>query len=58
LNTSKNKNRNLPTGVYKTLNNKFISRIRINKKQHNLGTFKTIEEASNAYQNALKQLEY
>lgn len=59
LNSSKDRNSiyEFPTGVSKN-KNAFKANIRINKKSYHLGTFKTIEEASNAYQNALKQLEY
>ena len=49
---------NLPVGVYKTKFNTYSTYIRENNKQRHLGNYKTIEEASNAYQNALKQLEY
>ena len=59
-NISKDKIRkhNLPVGVYKTKFNTYSTYIRENNEQRHLGNYKTIEEASNAYQNALKQLEY
>jgi len=45
------------TGVYR--NGKgFLAQIQINKKTINLGTFKTAEEASEAYQNKLKLTKY
>lgn len=48
---------NLPVGVWfdKTRNN-YQCKIRINKKQYHLGRFKTIDEASQAYQNKLNTL--
>lgn len=47
----------LPVGVcFVKERNKYISQIRINKKQVYLGYFKTPEEASNAYQEKLKSL--
>ena len=45
----------LPVGVSK-FKNKFQSKIRINSKQKHLGYFNTLEEASQAYQQALKNL--
>jgi len=56
LNSSKDKQRNLPTGVYLKYNNKYQSTIRINGKLKSLGTFTTIEEANQAYQNAILNL--
>jgi hypothetical protein len=55
-NTSKDRNRNLPTRVYKTPSNKFCAKIIINGRQKHIGTFSTIEEASQAYQNAILDL--
>jgi hypothetical protein len=52
-NKTKSIERNLPTGVC-FLKGKYTSRIRIVGKQRYLGTFSTPEEASQAYQNALK----
>jgi hypothetical protein len=47
----------LPTGVYFRKDiKKYITQIQINNKRINLGSFNTIEEASNAYQNKLKTL--
>ena len=47
----------LPTGVYfHKRNKKYESQIRINGKKKYLGSFNTIEEASNAYQNKLKEI--
>lgn len=46
----------LPVGVVFLKNqNVYQSQILINKKRYYLGRYKTIEEASNAYQNKLKQ---
>jgi len=45
------------TGVYKLKNNKFRSIIQINSKQIHLGYFKNIEEASNAYNLKLKEIQ-
>ena len=48
----------LPTGVTSPKRTKkFISRISINGKRQMLGSFSTPEEASQAYQNALKNYE-
>ena len=47
----------LPTGVsYHIRINKYISYININNKLKHLGYFNTIEEASNAYKNKLKEI--
>lgn len=54
---AKAKNRNLSTGVRK-IGNRFVTKILINNCIIDLGRFSTEQEASNAYQNALKQLEY
>ena len=43
-------------GVYKTKENRWQARIRINYKMHNLGTFATIEEAASARKLAEKML--
>jgi len=58
LNTSKDKvkKNGLPTGVYQR-KNRFHTRICINGIRVTLGTFDTAEEASNAYQNALANIE-
>lgn len=45
----------LPAGV-RSHRNKFTATIRVNKKLYKLGVFKTAEEASNAYQTALNDL--
>ena len=60
-NVSKERNlkRLLPIGVILLKNRKektYQSRIRINNKQLSLGCYKTIEEASQAYQTKLKSL--
>lgn len=58
-NTSKERTKKsgLPVGVYfLKKNNKYYSKIYINKKSIHLGYFKTIEEASQAYQNKLNTL--
>lgn len=54
-NVTKDKDRSLPTGVSKK-GNKFQSRIYLNKKVNHLGYFYTQEEASEAYQKALKEI--
>jgi hypothetical protein len=43
-------------GVYRTKENRWQARIRVNYKMHNLGTFATIEEAANARKLAEKML--
>ena len=55
LNASKDRKTKF-TGV-KKLKNEFTSLIKINKKQYNLGRFKTELEASEAYQKAVNGLE-
>jgi hypothetical protein len=55
-NTVKAMHRDLPTGVYKTPSNRYRSVICINSKYKSLGTFDTIEEASNAYQQKLQTI--
>ena len=54
LNCSKDRNRDLPTGVYRRPNGKFRVTTSINGKYKSLGTFSTVEEASNAYQEFIK----
>jgi len=44
------------TGVYKTSSNNYYSEIRKNDKRIYLGTFKTKEKASQAYQKELKKI--
>jgi hypothetical protein len=47
----------LPVGVcYRKKINKYQASITVNKNQIYLGYFKTMEEASNAYQNKLKEI--
>ncbi len=47
----------LPTGVsYHIRNKKYISCITINNKLKHLGSFNSIEQASNAYKNKLKEI--
>ena len=54
---AKAKKRNLPTGVtFYLRRNKFGARIYYNNKIHFLGYYKTAEEASEAYQEALKEI--
>lgn len=43
-------------GVYRTKENKWQARIRVNYKMHHLGTFATIEEAVNAHKIAEQML--
>jgi hypothetical protein len=43
-------------GVYKTQENKWQAKIRVNYKMHHLGTFTTIEKAANAYKLAKQNL--
>ena len=47
--------RELPTGIWKNGKN-YRAGIQIGKKRHHLGSFKTIEQASSAYQKALGEL--
>ena len=57
LSKERTKKSNLPVGVHFAKDRKkYVSQIRINGKRKNLGEFKTIEEASNAYNNKLKTL--
>ncbi len=51
-NTRKQKNRELPTGIYK-IKNKFIAQIYINNKIIHIGTFSNIEKVKIAYNNYL-----
>ena len=53
-NTSKDKVRDLPTGVIKK--GKYYARINVGYKRYNLGSFDTPEAASAAYQEALSNL--
>jgi hypothetical protein len=55
-NLTKNKTSPYPTGVKKTLFNKYNATIRINGKQTHIGNYTTIEEASEAYQTKLKEI--
>ena len=43
------KKTDLPMGIKKSKNNKFIARITINNNQIHLGTFNLLEDANNAY---------
>lgn len=43
-------------GVYRTKENKWQARIRVNYKLHHLGTFASMEEAANAYRLAKQNL--
>jgi hypothetical protein len=57
INTTKDKVRNLPTGVYfYSRTKKYLAKIYINRKYIYLGYFTTPEEASQAYQNKLKEI--
>ena len=49
--------RALPTGVRKTTSGKFESRIQLNGKGRQIGTFDTLEQASAAYMSARKNLD-
>ena len=53
-NSTKDRKRNLPTGVSLLKNGKYRSQIWKNNKKVSLGNFLTPEEASEAYQNNLK----
>jgi hypothetical protein len=54
---AQSKKRDLPTGVtFYSRRNKFGARIYFEKKVHFLGYYKTAEEASAAYQEALKEI--
>ncbi len=48
-NYKKKRKYDLPTGVY-TRGKKFVVRMKLNKKTTHIGTFNTIEEASEAYE--------
>lgn len=51
-------NRELPTGVvFRKLTKKYRAQINFNKKYYHLGYFDTPEEASQTYQNKLKEIE-
>ena len=54
-NASKDSKSKTSLGVFKS-NNRYVSRIMINNKKVYLGCFKTEKEASEAYQNKLKEL--
>ena len=55
-NITKEIKRSLPTGVHLQKNGKYHVAIVVGFKRINLGTFETIEEASEYYQNALKAI--
>jgi hypothetical protein len=56
-NISRSIDGNFPTGViFHKYHRKYQARILIDKKRKSLGYFSTPEEASQAYQNALKNL--
>jgi hypothetical protein len=56
-NISKDKKRDLPTGVYfYPFLKKYVAKININKKLKHLGCYLTPEEASSAYKQALQNL--
>ena len=57
-NTSRSIKRDLPTGVTKTPNNRYVARIRgVDSKPIYLGRHNTPEEAHNAYLDALNKIE-
>ena len=63
LNSTKDKVRDLPTGVQLNRNGKrYVAKISEThdgiKRNHHLGTFDTIEEASSAYQKAASLMDY
>ena len=53
---SNRKKNNLPCGVLKRKSGNYEAQIFFNGKKHNLGTYKNIEDASNAYKNKLKEI--
>jgi CII-binding regulator of phage lambda lysogenization HflD len=53
LNASKDKVRDLPTGVYKATNTKYHARIYVDGKRRFLGSYNTPEKAHQAYLNAI-----
>jgi hypothetical protein len=55
INVTKDKVRNLPTGVSQK-GNRFQARVYLDKKINHLGYFSTPEEASEAYKKALKEI--
>ena len=55
LNVSKNIVRDLPTGVYQKPSGRYSAKISFGYESYYLGTFDTIEEASNAYQEVIKK---
>jgi hypothetical protein len=55
-NNTKDIKRDLPTGVGKRDSGRFRAKIQIKSQNISLGTFDTVQEASEAYQNALKQI--
>ena len=53
--TKKRSKHNLPRGVHLTPYGKYQAQIRINGKKKHLGTYKTKEEASDIYEEALRE---
>lgn len=53
---TQNKKSKLPTGVTLTPHNRYRTIISIKNKNYNLGTYKTMEEALDVYQEALKKI--
>lgn len=58
INTKHHRQGRLVGVVWRPLRNRWYSQIRINKKNIHLGSFKTQEEAHQAYMNKLKELNY
>ena len=56
-NVSKAYSRNLPTGVYNHTKGRYVARLNTKGQNFYLGIFNTIEEASEAYQNAISKFE-
>lgn len=54
-NTRKQQNRNYPVGVYR-VGDRYRAAITIDRKFIGLGTFDTSEQASQAYQNAVREI--
>ena len=55
-NLSKDRVRDIPTGIQKRRSGNYQVRLVLNGKLKSLGTYKTIEEASKVYQNKVKEL--
>jgi hypothetical protein len=55
-NCSKDRNRELPSGIYQRSSGRYCVRLKIGNKRPYFGTFDTPEAASTAYQEALSNL--